>query len=249
MDFIPGAPNVGVNQKKIVFNEVIDSGAVNFHHAALADIDDELNATTEITQVVPYLFIGSWDNAVDLDLLKQKNIRHVLNVTELKKKPDTLKHMTSRGINHNHCSIENVPDANLRAILNPTYTFIKHAIDQRQNVMVHCHQGLSTSVAVVAYYILKNFYAQRQSAKNMLTLVLKKIREKRGYIDVNFGFLEQLEDAEAELSHRPVVDNESLSIRRNKELKNRLNSNMAVAVREDRAAADKTWITTHKIRY
>jgi hypothetical protein len=247
MDIIPGAPNTAT--KKIIMQEVVDSVSQNFHHAALVDADDELNATTEMSQVVPYVFIGSWDNSVDLDLLKQKNIRHVLNVTELKKKQETLRHMLQKNISYDHCGIENLPESPLRNILGTTYAVIKKYVDAKQNILVHCHQGLSTSVAVETYYVMKNFYSQKRPERNMLTMILGKIKEKRGYIDINFGFIEQLEDLEAELSGRPVVDKESLSIRRNVALKTCLNTKMAQTVRDERNHANKLWKITQKIRY
>lgn len=232
-----------------VVDEVVDTGSQNFHHASLAAMDDEWQATEDITQIVPYVFIGSWDNSVDLDLLRNKNIKFSLNVTEMKKEKSTEAHMSRLGIVHEHLSLENLPDARLVQILQSAYAFIKRAVDLKRNVLVYCHQGLSTSAAVVSYYILKNFYNATRPAKNMLPVVVKTIHQKRGFLDINFGFLEQLEDIEAELSGRPVDPDASLSIRRNKKLKERKNRLMMETVNSDRVEANAKWKTTHKHRY
>lgn len=250
MSFI-GAPNTSSNSdaKTVKKAEVVDKYFHTFHHADLASADGELQATTGVSRISPYLYIGSWDNSVDLDYLRKENFKYILNVTELKKNKDTVDCMNKVGIIHEHLSIENIPDAQLSTILQSSYAFIKRAIDSKQSILVHCHQGLSTSVAVIAYYMLKLFYSQRKPAQNLLNTIITRIQQARGYIDINFGFIEQLEDIESELSGRPIILNESLSIRRNAQLKANLNRQMLQNIETDKAFADREYKLTSKKRY
>lgn len=235
--------------RTIKMDEVVDRGVTTFHHADLARVDVELQATAGITKISPYLYIGSWDNAVDLDLLRSTGIRYCLNVTELQKKKLTLDAMHQMGIVHDHMMIENIPDAPLATVLNGSYAFIKRAVDTKQPVLVHCHQGLSTSVAVISHYMMKMFYGQRKPEQNMLKSIFAKILKARGYIDVNFGFIEQLEDLEATISGRPVNPLESASTRRNAALKASINRQMITNLAEDRAFAEREYKVTAKKRY
>ena len=214
-------------------------------------IDGEYEATIEITEVNPHVFIGSWDNSVDLDYLKAYNIRTIVNLTDMKKRPETLKAMEMRNINYRHFSIENIGSFNLKPFLPGLYNLIKQHIDAKANILLHCQQGIGTSVAVIAYYYLRLMYANHKPKKSMLSSIFRMIREKRLYIDVNTGFIEQLEDIECELSGQEnfIPPHQSMSIGRNKILCDQLNKQMVNNVISEINQANKNYIVEHKVRY
>ena len=243
-----GAPNVGIVERSPQIREVIDSININFHHAALQNSDSELASIDDLSKIAPYLYISCWETAIDLECLRVKNIKCVLNVSELVKEKSHLAELTRRGIVHEHLAIENLQDFDLTPFLSSSFGFIKRSIDLKRNILVHCTQGISNAPAIVTYYLLKCFYNQIVPQKNMLPALIGKIQDKRRCIDINFGFLEQLEDIEASLNGRAVIESESLSIRRNKKLKEMLNQKLIDNVTREKNNANLLWTTEKRVR-
>jgi hypothetical protein len=267
--------NLGIHiPKRYVAEETADK---KFHHAALVGEDEELASIERIDQLIPYVWVSSWDCATDMSMLKAKNIRFVLNMSPNRKDAPTVECMRKLGIIHEHIPVENVPDwkpedtqieaevvtagedgiivqkekpvqiLSLRDALPRTHGFIKRAFDQKKNILVHDDQGTSAAPAAVAYFLLKNFYAKQSPDANKLQLVLNRIKLKRPCVDINFGFLETLEDCESEWSGRAVIESQSLSVRRNKVLKEREKARIANTVTAERKQADDAWARQVKV--
>lgn len=248
-----------------------------FHHASLVGEDEELAAIERVDQLIPYVYCSSWDIATDMTVVKAKNIRFILNMSPSRKDPPTIESMKKLGVIHEHIPVENVPDwkpedtqpeadivtasetgvttqrekpvqiISLKDALPMAYGFIKRAFDQKKNVLIHDDQGTSAAPAAVAYFLLKNFYAKQRPDVNKLQIVINKIALKRPCVDINFGFLEILEDCESEWSGRPVIESHSLSVRRNKALKEREKARMANTVKDERKQADDAWSSQVKV--
>jgi protein tyrosine phosphatase len=243
-----GAPNVGIGGvKKLVIEERVDKVEQNFHHSALRTADSELSSIDVLSLVMPYIYISDWETAIDLDYLLHKNIHVVLNVCEMRKSAKTEAEMTRRKIQHFHVSVENLPDTNITSAFNTTFTIIKMCMDKKMNILVHCTQGISNSAAFVTYYALKNYYARCGGVApptNILSSIINKLKSQRPCIDINFGFLEQLEDVEEKLTGRALTASQSLSIRRNPSLKQQLNAALLQNVQHEKTQAAATWGST-----
>lgn len=275
-EYVPGAPNVGITiPKKYVADEsVIDK---KFHHASLVGEDDELASIEQIHQLMPYIFVSSWDIATDMTMIKEKNIKFVLSLSPQRKDRPTMDSMTRLGIVHEHYPIENVPDwvapenvtvvervvATERGVATQSETtvqllsakqalpmasnFIRRAFESKKNILVHDDQGTSAAPAAVAYFLLRSFYDKTVPAANKLQLVLNKIKIKRPCVDINFGFIECLEDYEAEWSGRAVIESKSLSIRRNPVLKANELARIQATVVTERRQAEQDWKNQIKV--
>lgn len=129
----------------------------------------------------------------------------------------------------------------LRDALPLSHAFIKRAVKLKRYVLVHDDQGTSTAAAAVAHYLLRWRYEKGPTDKNALPLFVNMIKVKRPCVDINFGFLELLEDMESELSGRTVAPSQSLSIRRNRLMMAKETKNMQKTVDEEKAQADAKW--------
>lgn len=65
------------------------------------------------------------------------------------------------------------------------YHFINHSIRSNKNVLVHCMAGVSRSVSLVVYYLMKKYYLTYDTA-------LKMVKNKRGIANPNDSFRHQL---------------------------------------------------------
>ena len=125
--------------------------------------------------------------------------------------------------------------------------FIKRAFDLKKNILIHDDQGTSAAPAAVAYFLLRSFYDKTIPATNKLPLVLAKIKIKRPCVDINFGFLEKLEDFEAAWSGREMLASQSLSIRRNSVLKAKETARIKSVVLDERKQAETAWNRQSKV--
>lgn len=66
------------------------------------------------------------------------------------------------------------------------YHFINNSQNSKKNVLVHCMAGISRSVSMVAYYLMKKYHIEYENA-------LKIIKSKRKIANPNYSFKQQLE--------------------------------------------------------
>ncbi len=81
--------------------------------------------------------------------------------------------------------LDDVPEQSLYGVLEPAFEFIKKAIATGGTVLVACHAGISRSVSVAVYFIMKVkdlTYAE----------ALSVVRSKRSIANPNPGFAKQL---------------------------------------------------------
>jgi len=69
------------------------------------------------------------------------------------------------------------------------YHFINNAIEQKQNVLIHCMAGVSRSVSLVVYYLMKKYHLDYVTA-------IKLVRTKREIANPNDSFKHQLKKYE-----------------------------------------------------
>lgn len=100
--------------------------------------------------------------------------------------------------------IDDYPEVNIYPLFEPTYAIIMSAIQQNQNILIHCRAGVSRSVTILIAFFLKCLrcnpeliipYISR-TEKSWTHSILSFIRSKRSCINPNPGFVKQLEQYE-----------------------------------------------------
>jgi len=85
-------------------------------------------------------------------------------------------------------NVEDFPFAELAMHLPQTTEFIRNALrDPEARVLVHCAEGISRSVSVVAAFLMAQFDWSPSQA-------LEYIKERRRVANPNFGFIQQLHE-------------------------------------------------------
>jgi len=236
-----------MSNKKLAIEVQVDK---SFHHASLVFNDTEWGSIQSISKFAPYIYIGNFQNAIDPVELKDKDIKLILAITPFDKDADTKKIYTEFKIIHQFLPLDNIPyptkegEKTLKDIYDDAYNLITKCVTNKMNILVHCMQGVSSAPAVVAYYSLRFAYIFAQSknqliTNNMLPSIVKLLKEGRQCVCINYGFLEQLEDIEAKISHRPVNFEISLSTQRNKKLMEYYKMTLQNNVAKDLAAMKK----------
>ncbi|CBZ35331.1 hypothetical protein, conserved [Leishmania donovani] len=143
----------------------------------------------EVTQVLPYLFVGGEDAARDRAQLLRKGITHIVNTVSWcidSFYPDLFRYLT--------LSLSDAADEPIFSLFAVVNAFIEDAVERHQGrVFVHCQQGVSRSCTFVIAYVM---WKQGLCYDRAYELV----RARRNVCNPNLGFFMNLRLWEAQLS-------------------------------------------------
>jgi len=138
--------------------------------------------------IIKGIYLGGYENARDKETLKDKlKITHVLNcATELNNYfPKTFKYLK--------LDLMDREKQNIAPTFEKAFTFIDGALKQKKGkCFVHCQEGKSRSVTIVAGYLMSRH-------KYSLDNALATITSKRRIAQPNKGFLAELKGFEKSL--------------------------------------------------
>ena len=154
-------------------------------------IFDSMNRLKEdksAVEIIPHLYIGSFACASNLEELQFKKITHILCCGVGLKLffPDKFK--------YHKIDLIDKDTENIRKYFDETNNFIYDALQKQGNVLVHCYAGISRSTSIIIAYLMKHNNMNFNNALNL-------IKEKRGNIRPNSGFILQLKAYEKELGY------------------------------------------------
>lgn len=157
-------------------------------HFTRAEANEALNLLAEhnlyhprkADQIQPGLYLGDLPSARDFSGLAEKRISHVLSVCPCDLTfPDWLK------ITHKKLEIDDDRSADLLDHFLESWRFITYALEAGGRVLVHCEQGISRSVTVMAAFLMRTERMHSLEA-------IRYIQKFRPIADPNEGFREQL---------------------------------------------------------
>lgn len=140
------------------------------------------------TEIIPRLYISDLAFAENATSLSSHRITHVLSTlpgTIFCPPPNVLPLQPLRM----QIRVEDLPFAELAAHLPKTTAWIRDALasSSETRVLVHCVEGISRSVSVVAAYLMAQYGWSPTEA-------VAYIKNKRRIADPNFGFVQQLHE-------------------------------------------------------
>lgn len=140
--------------------------------------------------IIENVYLGSSLCANNKIVLQKLNIKYVLNcTTEVQNEFENDKELN---ITYKRVPVEDSSMENITEYFEEAYEFIQNAINEKKNILVHCHYGISRSATIVIMYLMwSHHWSLEKSYK-----YTKKARHK---IRPNNGFLRQLENFERDL--------------------------------------------------
>lgn len=139
------------------------------------------------------LYIGDVRDANDASFFANANIRCVVNATKTLPNPFT-ERVSYHNIRVNDDGCENSFECMFNALPSVT-AYIHDALNQRKPVLVHCHQGVQRSAAVVAAYCMRYHGMDVYDAIDFV----RRYRTQSFSIQVNF--IKSLQAFEVYLRH------------------------------------------------
>ncbi|CAG5133585.1 unnamed protein product, partial [Candidula unifasciata] len=139
------------------------------------------------SEILEFLYLGSEWNASNLDELVEKGIGYILNVTK------EIDNFFEGKFQYYNVRVYDVDESDLLKHWDKTYKFISKARSHNSKVLVHCKMGVSRSASTVMAFIMKD---QRLTVNEAFQFV----KDRRGCVHPNSGFMEQLRTYEGILS-------------------------------------------------
>jgi hypothetical protein len=133
------------------------------------------------------LFLGNYEGATDLNILKRHGIGAVLTVAVNL----GISYGKDAGIAHEVIPALDLPNYNLSRFFNKCHEFIDK-YRATTNVFVHCMAGISRSATIIITYIMKLYDWDYNKS-------FEFVRKKRRIIDPNSGFVRQMRNFETSL--------------------------------------------------
>jgi len=171
------------------------------------DTDEELDLEEDMkkfdgAEVIPGLLVGGEGCASDVLGRKAKGVTQVLSLyTEFEEsyRADPEMKRTNRWKTFR---LEDAADANLLEILEPCCDFIREAMQEHGNVVVHCLEGFSRAISVCIAYLMLDH-------KMTLLEAFEKVKRVRA-ININRGFWRQLHALDVMIHGRASIPEEDL---------------------------------------
>ena len=140
------------------------------------------------SQILPWLFLGSYKNACDKEDLRTLNITYVLNCAF------ECISFYPKNVKYKHLKIYDHPGFNIMPYLDKAVEFIEEAKNNNCNILVHCQMGISRSTTCLLAYLI---------AREGFNVVsgLSFVKKKRKMIMPNYGFVQQLTQFEKNYKH------------------------------------------------
>jgi dual specificity MAP kinase phosphatase len=146
------------------------------------------------------IYLSNWESSVDEKILTQNNIKAVICVNNIIKRPSELKVYERLNIQHYQIDAEDSENVDLRQWFARTNKIIEHYVSRNQCVLVHCTAGISRSVTIVLAYFIYLTHCRGVVRPNKVVIhhLYKWICSKRKCALPNPGFYSQLMDYEKE---------------------------------------------------
>uniref|UniRef100_A0A1I7U951 Dual specificity protein phosphatase n=1 Tax=Caenorhabditis tropicalis TaxID=1561998 RepID=A0A1I7U951_9PELO len=137
----------------------------------------------KISEILPMLFLSGRTVSQNSDLLKEKNIKTVINVSDREIVNYKSKYPFVK--NYRFYSMSDTANAKFDGIVEEAIRLIHETRKSGESVLIHCFLGVSRSATLVAFYLISSLGMNWREAVDY-------IRMKRCSANPNFGFLHQL---------------------------------------------------------
>jgi protein-tyrosine phosphatase len=121
----------------------------------------------EIDEIIPGLYVGTYNAALDKDIILSNNIQTIINCTKKQDKIDL-------DIDYLQIPIDDPPYITDINYINTNFihivTLINNSINKRKNVLIHCMKGSQRSAVIATIFIMIKFGLNYMNAIQFIKL-------------------------------------------------------------------------------
>ncbi|XP_062606791.1 dual specificity protein phosphatase 4-like [Saccostrea cucullata] len=159
---------------------------------------DNVHRQEAPVEILPFLYLGNFQDASNLELLHRLGITSLMNVST------KCKNLFEQDFNYMNIPVDDNPNADLAAWFPQSNAFIDTVRESHGKVLVHCQAGVSRSATICLAYLM-------YTAKVGLETAFEHIKSRRSVISPNLNFMRQLENYEKEIKSHDGTLNSSVS--------------------------------------
>lgn len=162
-----------------------------------------LNKISEITNNI---YVSNVDNMQEMSLLKEYGISSILYIGKLSLNKKILQNYTKRKIQYKYMGLSNISTNkfDIRSYLDESYEYIHKFVNDNKKILLVCDNGISMSIILLLYYLLKRYYTTNMNINKQKTLdliytdvyfltdILKFIKESRPCAEPDIDHIYQL---------------------------------------------------------
>ncbi|VDK68112.1 unnamed protein product, partial [Onchocerca ochengi] len=143
------------------------------------------------TQILPFLYLGSQQDAMDSGVLSKYGIKYVINLSKNCPQPDALE---QEG-HFMRIPISDTYQAKLLPHFEDAFKFLDEVCERGSVALIHCLAGISRSPTLaIAYMMRRNNWTSEQA--------YRYVKDRRPSISPNFNFMGQLLEYEIRLREK-----------------------------------------------
>eukprot|EP00756_Hemistasia_phaeocysticola_P011302 Hpha_TRINITY_DN15107_c0_g2::TRINITY_DN15107_c0_g2_i1::g.128224::m.128224/K21278/DUSP1; dual specificity protein phosphatase 1 len=154
--------------------------------------------TQIMSQIRPWLFLGSIADALDRDRLTANGVTHILNAAKECDSGSPDAHADYGGLVYKKLNLVDHSDEPIVGVFEEAFEFIEGAKRGGGKVLVHCHRGISRSATLVIAYVMKTEELSLEAA-------FESVRAKRSIVNPNLGFVLTLQGYQNQLYPEHLV--------------------------------------------
>jgi len=106
------------------------------------------------SQILPFLYLGDFVVSAHLDILKNINVRKILNITA--REPNHFASEKDYKIDYLRLPVEDSSESPIDSYFENAFQFIDSAKKENVSILVHCAAGISRSATIAVAYIMKS---------------------------------------------------------------------------------------------
>ena len=135
----------------------------------------------QISEILPGLYLGSSRDAENLELLKERQIKTIINIST------TLPcYFEKENIfEYRQLPCHDSPNQNIIQYFETTFEYIHQQLSANRNILIHCQAGISRSPSFIIGYLMRCYSKTFDEAYNY-------VRSKRSIVSPNLNFVGQL---------------------------------------------------------
>ena len=141
-----------------------------------------------LNHIIGNIYIGMFESSTNIHLLIKNNIKYIINITMFNKPDNVLQEYRKLKINHYTFKFVDDESVDISRFINDTNKIINKAVEKKQNILVHCQEGISRSPTAVIAYLIKQL--EIKDVDRCISI----LRKKRPCIRPNIGFIKQLKE-------------------------------------------------------
>ena len=141
-------------------------------------------SSTDCSHIIDNIYISGYKQSIDYSFLIGNNFTHIINCAG---GSQTFSPLYFKEFQYLKIDLRDDGSINILDAVKKLISFLRNINNENSKILIHCSKGISRAPALVCSYLMWKLNMDFQTAVDF-------VKEKRKCVDINLGFMFQLED-------------------------------------------------------